>query len=81
MNNWKAKPSLEELEVLLDYLSVLNILDYCRFDLSLSRGLDYYTRLIYEAVLTNKLILKRFMLKKLIMEKWIVFVEEGDIII
>ena len=28
-------------------------MDYCRFDLSLSRGLDYYTWLIYEAVLTD----------------------------
>ena len=53
MNNLKTKQSLEELEVLFDYLSVLNILDYCRFDLSLSRELNYYTGLIYEAVLTD----------------------------
>ena len=53
MNNLKAKQSLEELEVLFDYLSVINLLDYCRFDLSLSRGLDYYTGLTYEAVLTD----------------------------
>ena len=28
-------------------------MDYCRFDLSLSSGLDYYTRLIYKAILTD----------------------------
>ncbi len=53
MNNLKAKQSLEELEVLFDYLSVIKLLDYCRFDLSFSRGLDYYTGLIYEAILTD----------------------------
>jgi len=43
MNNLKAKQSLQELEVLFDYLSVLNILDYCRFDLSLTKRI----RLLY----------------------------------
>jgi histidyl-tRNA synthetase len=53
MNKLKAKQSFEEIEVLFDYLSVLNILDYFRFDLSLSRGLDIYTGLIYKVILTD----------------------------
>jgi len=53
IENSKAKQSLEELEILFDYLNLINLEKYCRFDLSLSRGLDYYTGLIYEAVLIN----------------------------
>jgi len=29
----------------------MNVLQFCSFDLSLARGLDYYTGLIFEAVL------------------------------
>lgn len=51
--NQKAKESLLEMETLFDYLDIMNITDYFLFDLSLARGLDYYTGLIYEAMLTD----------------------------
>jgi histidyl-tRNA synthetase len=41
------------MEVLFDYLENLNCIDEILFDFSLARGLDYYTGLIYEAVLTD----------------------------
>lgn len=43
--------ALEELKVLFDYLDAMGALDHITFDLSLARGLDYYTGVIYEAVL------------------------------
>lgn len=39
------------METLINYLSNLNCLDNISFDLSLARGLDYYTGVIFEAVL------------------------------
>lgn len=41
------------MELLFDYLENMNCLDKIVFDFSLARGLDYYTGLIYEAVLTD----------------------------
>jgi histidyl-tRNA synthetase len=41
------------METLFDYLDAYNCLDHLSFDFSLARGLDYYTGLIYEAVLTD----------------------------
>jgi histidyl-tRNA synthetase len=41
------------MELLFDYLENLNVIDHVLFDFSLARGLDYYTGLIYEAVLTD----------------------------
>lgn len=48
-----ARPSLEDMELLFQYLGDLGIGDCLIFDLSLARGLDYYTGLIFEAVLTT----------------------------
>ena len=42
---------LKEMEVLFNYLENLNCVENIQFDLSLARGLDYYTGLIFEAVL------------------------------
>ena len=53
MSNEKGKTALEEMGILFDYLEILEIDKYCTFDLSLARGLDYYTGLIYETVLTD----------------------------
>ena len=53
MNNQKGKTSLEEMAILFDYLEIMGIDKFCTFDLSLARGLDYYTGLIYETVLTD----------------------------
>jgi histidyl-tRNA synthetase len=41
------------MELLFDYLENLGCIDSVLFDFSLARGLDYYTGLIYEAVLTD----------------------------
>lgn len=51
--NGDAEAALAELGVLFKYLEVLGCLHRISFDLSLARGLDYYTGVIYEAVLTG----------------------------
>jgi len=38
------------MRILFEYLESLNCLKNISFDLSLARGLDYYTGLIFEAV-------------------------------
>lgn len=48
-----ANEALNELEVLYNYLEAMDVLKYIQFDMSLARGLDYYTGLIYEAILTD----------------------------
>jgi len=49
--NAKAKEGLDDMKLLFSYLNVLDVTRHTSFDLSLARGLDYYTGLIYEAVL------------------------------
>merc|ERR1712029_597517 len=46
-----AKQGLEEMKLLLRYCSLYGCGDVVSFDLSLARGLDYYTGVIYEAIL------------------------------
>eukprot|EP00088_Acartia_fossae_P037198 TRINITY_DN3835_c1_g1_i1.p1 TRINITY_DN3835_c1_g1~~TRINITY_DN3835_c1_g1_i1.p1 ORF type:complete len:508 (-),score=82.20 TRINITY_DN3835_c1_g1_i1:156-1679(-) len=46
-----AKQGLEDMKLLLKYCELYNCADTVSFDLSLARGLDYYTGVIYEAVL------------------------------
>lgn len=48
-----ARQALDELSLLFDYLNAMDLLQFISFDLSLARGLDYYTGLIYEFVLLN----------------------------
>ncbi|CAG8531077.1 15144_t:CDS:10 [Funneliformis caledonium] len=48
--NANAKAGLNEMILLFQYLEVFGVLDKISFDLSLARGLDYYTGIIYEAV-------------------------------
>jgi len=48
--NARAVEGLEDMELLFQYLEVYGVLDRISFDLSLARGLDYYTGVIYEAV-------------------------------
>lgn len=48
--NQSMKTGMVEMELLFDYLEAFNCLDNVSFDLSLARGLDYYTGLIYEVV-------------------------------
>jgi histidyl-tRNA synthetase len=54
MANKNCSVALEQLTLLFDYLESYNCLQYVSFDLSLARGLDYYTGVIYEAVLVGK---------------------------
>lgn len=41
------------MAILFNYLKLFNVAHKVTFDLSLARGLDYYTGVIYEAVLTS----------------------------
>ncbi|CCD22289.1 histidine--tRNA ligase NDAI_0A01310 [Naumovozyma dairenensis CBS 421] len=49
-NNPLAKDGLDEIATLMEFTKSFGIDRYISFDLSLARGLDYYTGLIYEAV-------------------------------
>ena len=48
-----GEETMVEMELLFKYLDAMKILDRISFDFSLARGLDYYTGIIYEAVLTD----------------------------
>jgi len=48
--NESFKAGLEDTNLLVSYLEVLEVVDKVSFDLSLARGLDYYTGLIYEVI-------------------------------
>jgi histidyl-tRNA synthetase len=50
MSNPSAKSGIEDMSLLFSYLSAFDILDKMWFDLSLARGLDYYTGVIYEVI-------------------------------
>ena len=39
---------LDELKQLFNYLKQYNVLEFCRLDLSIMRGLDYYTSTVFE---------------------------------
>jgi len=45
-----ASEAIEDLRIMFEYLKAMGKLDKISFDLSLARGLDYYTGVIYEAV-------------------------------
>ncbi|WWC60325.1 uncharacterized protein I303_102896 [Kwoniella dejecticola CBS 10117] len=45
-----AKQGISDMEILFRYLKVYKVLDKMSFDMSLARGLDYYTGIIYEAI-------------------------------
>ncbi|XP_006866231.1 PREDICTED: histidine--tRNA ligase, cytoplasmic isoform X6 [Chrysochloris asiatica] len=49
--NKQALEGLGDLKLLFEYLTLFGIANKISFDLSLARGLDYYTGVIYEAVL------------------------------
>ncbi|KAI9834755.1 MAG: Cytoplasmic and mitochondrial histidine tRNA synthetase [Sarea resinae] len=50
MANPSAQKGLEDIDLLFTYLEAFGVLDKISFDLSLARGLDYYTGVIYEVV-------------------------------
>lgn len=49
-SNKSAQDGIAEMSILADYVDSFDLNKYLSFDLSLARGLDYYTGLIYEAV-------------------------------
>ncbi|KAM6299717.1 histidine--tRNA ligase, cytoplasmic-like [Aegotheles albertisi] len=49
-----AKEGLGDMKLLFEYLALLGITGKISFDLSLARGLDYYTGVIFEAVLLQQ---------------------------
>ncbi|KEZ44592.1 putative histidyl-trna synthetase protein [Scedosporium apiospermum] len=48
--NEKMKQGMADLALMFEYLDNFQVLDKVSFDLSLARGLDYYTGVIYEVV-------------------------------
>jgi len=46
----KAAEAMREMDLLFTYLEAMGSVDYISFDMSLARGLDYYTGPIYEIV-------------------------------
>lgn len=52
-NNADARRAMNDLALLFNYLDAMGVLGFISFDLSLARGLDYYTGLIFEFVLTS----------------------------
>lgn len=48
-----ALEAMEDLRICFEYLEAMGKLKFISFDLSLARGLDYYTGVIYEAVCMN----------------------------
>ncbi|OPJ88312.1 histidine--tRNA ligase, cytoplasmic [Patagioenas fasciata monilis] len=52
--NKLAKEGLGDMKLLFEYLTLFGIARKISFDLSLARGLDYYTGVIFEAVLLQQ---------------------------
>lgn len=50
-SNETACASLDAMEKLFEYLDAYGVLDKMSFDLTLARGLDYYTGVIFEAII------------------------------
>jgi histidyl-tRNA synthetase len=50
VGNESMKAGLADMDLLFGYLEAFGVLDKVSFDLSLARGLDYYTGVIYEIV-------------------------------
>lgn len=50
INSEIGKQGIQEIEELFDYISVLNLKSEVKFDISLARGLNYYTGAIFEVV-------------------------------
>jgi histidyl-tRNA synthetase len=48
--NGSAKQGLEDMALLCSYLEIFDVLPALSIDMSLARGLDYYTGIIYEVV-------------------------------
>ncbi|KAJ6661348.1 hypothetical protein lerEdw1_014976 [Lerista edwardsae] len=49
-----AMEGLEDMKLLFEYLTLFGVIDQISLDLSLARGLDYYSGVIFEAVLLHQ---------------------------
>ncbi|SLM40089.1 histidyl-trna synthetase [Lasallia pustulata] len=49
-SNASMQKGMEDMDLLLTYLEAFGVLDKVEFNLSLARGLDYYTGVIYEVI-------------------------------
>ncbi|HAL44612.1 MAG: histidine--tRNA ligase [Planctomycetes bacterium GWF2_42_9] len=47
-NDEKAKKAVEELARLFNYLNIMGVAEYCKFDIGIVRGLAYYTGIVFE---------------------------------
>ncbi|HDS84122.1 MAG TPA: histidine--tRNA ligase [Phycisphaerales bacterium] len=47
-SNRQAQSALDELHRLFDLLKAMGVADFCRFDMSIVRGLAYYTGMVFE---------------------------------
>lgn len=54
IGNKSAKQGLDAMKLFFEYGELNDILDKVSFDLSLARGLDYYTGIIFEAILIGQ---------------------------
>jgi len=54
MSNKSAAMGVNDLQLLFSYLGDMKCLRFISFDLSLARGLDYYTGVIFEAIHLSK---------------------------
>jgi histidyl-tRNA synthetase len=52
--NKDVQQGVKEMELLIHYLRAYDVTKYAQLDLSLARGLDYYTGLIYEVIAKNQ---------------------------
>ncbi|RWS31800.1 histidine--tRNA ligase: cytoplasmic-like protein [Leptotrombidium deliense] len=52
--NEAAKQGIEEVKLLFKYCAAMGIDKVMKFDLSLARGLDYYTGVIFETILSGE---------------------------
>ncbi|RWS15807.1 histidine--tRNA ligase: cytoplasmic-like isoform X1 [Dinothrombium tinctorium] len=52
--NAKMREGLEEVKLLFNYCRAMGINNVIKFDMSLARGLDYYTGVIFEAILLDE---------------------------
>ena len=51
--NKSLMEGVADMKLLASYLEAMDVIDKVSFDLSLARGLDYYTGLIYEVVIAD----------------------------
>lgn len=52
-NNEDIQAGIKDMRLLMAYLQAMDVLGKVAFDLSLARGLDYYTGLIYEVIINE----------------------------